>query len=109
MAKKALLIGAKLVAVVVVISAYQGTIDTFDSRKAIYDFIMCLLMTYYSWGDRVSRLIMICLSALCVNNLFDELFGEPTEFSMSEFIFGILVAIIFIYQTYRLWTTRHIK
>lgn len=70
---------------------------------------MALLMTYYSWGDKVSRLIMVSMSAFAANNLYDELLGDPLVFGFNEYIFGILIFINFTYQSIRLWNTRPTK
>lgn len=107
--KRTILIGLKMVAVAIAIKAYQDP-DSFyfTHRMALYCFIMALLMTYYSWEDRVSRLVMLSLSGLCANNLADEIWGDPCTFGVTEYIFGILIFLNLIYQTFR-WRTKQIK
>jgi hypothetical protein len=110
MSKRLLLISSKILCAGIVILAYQQPENYyFSTRMALYNLMMCLLTTYYSWADRVSRIIMISLSALCANNLYDELFGNPLVFGWNEFFFGVLIFINLIYQTYRLWKMRLIK
>jgi len=110
MAKRLMLISSKLLCAGIVILAYQQPESYyFSTRMALYNLMMCLLMTYYSWLDRYSRIIMLSLSGLCANNLYDELFGDPFTFGWNEYFFGILIFLNLIYQTYRLWKTKPIK
>lgn len=93
-----------MIAVAIAIKAYQepGSFY-FTHRMALYCFIMALLMTYYSWEDRVSRILMLSLTGLTANNLYDEMWGDPCTFGTNEYIFGLLIAVNFIYQSFRLW------
>jgi len=102
--KRTILIGLKMVAIAVAIKAYQEP-DSFyfTHRMALYCFIMCLLTTYYSWSDKVSRILMVSLTGLAANNLYDEQLGDHLTFGLNEYIFGILIAVNFIYQSFRLW------
>lgn len=99
-----------MVAVAIAIKAYQDPGSFyFTHRMALYCFIMALLMTYYSWEDRVSRILMLSLTGLTANNLYDEIWGDPCTFGVTEYIFGILIFLNLIYQTFRLWKTKQIK
>mgnify|MGYP007034226385 CR=1 FL=1 len=108
--KRTILIGLKMIAVAIAIKAYQEPNSFyFTYRMALYCLLMALLMTYYSWDDRLSRLVMLSLSGLCANNLVDELWGDPCTFGTTEYIFGVLIFLNLIYQTFRLWKTKQIK
>ena len=110
MVKRVILIGAKLICAAIAIKAYQEPNSFyFTYRMALYCLLMALLMTYYSWDDRLSRLVMLSLSGLCANNLVDELWGDPCTFGTTEYIFGVLIFLNLIYQTFRLWKTKQIK
>ncbi len=110
MLKRFVLISLKIIAVTIAILAYQEP-DSFyfTDRMAWYCFIMSVLMTYYSWSDRISRILMVAMVGLCANNLIDEIWGDPYTFGTTEYVFGILILIIIIYQTYRLWRTKQIR
>ncbi len=52
--------------------------------------IMGLLLIAY-WPDDLLRIIAGCVFIASLNNLYDELFGDPTKFELNEKIFsGIL-------------------
>ncbi len=110
MLKRFVLISLKIIATVIAVLAYQNH-DSFyfTNKMAWYCFIMSLLMTYYSWNDRISRLIMLSMVGLCANNLVDELWGVSYTFGLTEYVFGVLILINLIYQMYRLWRAKHIK
>jgi len=110
MVRRVVLIGVKLICAAIAIKAYQNP-DSFyfTHMMAVYCLLMCLLILYYSWGDKVSRLIMVTMSAFAANNLYDEVFGDPLVFGFNEYVFGILIFINFTYQSIRLWSTRRTK
>ena len=93
-----------MIAVAIAIKAYQEP-DSFyfTHMMAWYCFITAVLMAYYSWGDRVSRILVLSLVGLTANNLYDEIWRDPLIFGINEYIFGLLIAANFIYQLYRLW------
>ena len=93
-----------MLAAAIAVKAYQEPDSFYFTRRmALYCVIVTGLMTYYSWMDRVSRILCVSLTALAVNNLYDELFGDPLTFGLNEYIFGLLVAANFIYQALKLW------
>lgn len=108
--RRGLLLSLKIVAAGIAVMAYQDP-DSFyfTHRMALYCVIVTGLITYYSWSDLASRILCVSLTSLAVNNLYDELFGDPLTFGWNEFFFGILILIILIYQSYRLWKQRGTK
>lgn len=60
-----------------------------------------LLLSIVVWLCKdVSKIVSQIFFWLCVNNLMDELFFDPTAFQLNEYIFALIVIIITIRTSY---------
>lgn len=59
-------------------------------------FSWSLISLFFLWcfGDTKAGSVLIVWSMFCLNNLFDELFFNPTEIQINEYVFAFLTIIL---------------
>ena len=90
----------KLLYLAVFLDAFTGLFWSMLPKGSFYilNALFLVILAYYIYKTDTKSFIHFCLFALCIGNFIDELFFNPTEIAINEFILIFSLPIIWTFK-----------